>query len=188
MTLSPCFTCNTKTWQRHSIRLNLQSFSHVPMQMAADRCKCVSVFVSECTRIHNTHAHNKCIYVSVYACVRGECSFESSRFGPRGDDKAIKLYVSHINCFDLFSSKTHGSMATRDILPNWKECSTLQNMRKLQARKLTVVSVCPQRGKTHPFVPLCLFFANFPEEDQKTLRMYFRIVLWKRICFILLYR
>lgn len=29
-------------------------------------------------------------------------TFESGRFGPRGDDKAIKLYVSHINCFDLF--------------------------------------------------------------------------------------
>lgn len=35
-------------------------------------------------------------------CVCMGCTYKSSRFGPRGDDKAIKLYVSHINCFDLF--------------------------------------------------------------------------------------
>lgn len=100
------------------------------------------------------------LYMCVHACMcvcvcMGRT--KSGRFGPRGDDKAIKLYVSHINCFDLFSSQTHGSMATRDILPNWKECSSLQNMRKWQARKLTVVSVCPLRGQNTTLCSLVFF-------------------------------
>lgn len=41
-----------------------------------------------------------CVSLRVRVCEQH--TYESGRFGPRGDDKAIKLYVSHINCFDLF--------------------------------------------------------------------------------------
>lgn len=102
------------------------------------------------------------------------CTCESGRFGPRGDDKAIKLYVSHINCFDLFYSQTHGSMATRDILPNWKECSSPQNMRKWQARKLTVVSVCPLRGQNTPLCSLVFMLCQFPKRHLKNLEHLFQ--------------
>lgn len=40
--------------------------------------------------------------VCVCVCFVGVCTSERGRFGPPGDDKTIKLYVSHINCFDLF--------------------------------------------------------------------------------------
>lgn len=43
-----------------------------------------------------------CVCLCLSAQDRTGCSFENDRFGPRGDDKAIKFYVSHINCFDLF--------------------------------------------------------------------------------------
>lgn len=32
----------------------------------------------------------------------------------RGDDKAIKPHMSNINCFDLFSSQTRGSVSAGD--------------------------------------------------------------------------
>ncbi len=137
-------------------------------------CACTHLCVCESVRV--------CVCVCVCVCVRH--TFESGRFGPRGDDKAIKLYVSHINCFDLFSSQTHGSMATRDILPNWKECSSPQNMRKWQARKLTVVSVCPLKGQNTPLYSLVFMLCQFPKRHLKNLEHLFQhFVSWKKIEF-----
>lgn len=58
-------------------------------------------------------------------------------------------------------------MATRDILPNWKECSSPQNMRKWQARKLTAVSVCPLRGQNTPLCSLVFMLCLFPKRHLK---------------------
>lgn len=148
------------------------------LHMHSSVCVCTRACACACS------CERESLYMCLWACAR-VCvgrTCESGRFGPRGDDKAIKLYVSHINCFDLFSSQTHGSMATRDILTNWKECSSLQNMRKWQARKLTVVSVCPLRGQNTPLCSLVFMLCQFPKRHLKNLEHLFQhFVLWRKI-------
>lgn len=85
-------------------RLNLNYFCYSFMQMTVGiyvlLCMHLYRFVCKCVHSSTTSTHIPSLYVCVclYVCV----SYESSRFGPSGDDKAIKLCVSHINCFDLF--------------------------------------------------------------------------------------
>lgn len=162
-----CFCCGG---QRHANGMK----PHILMQIAVTVCVCmcvrvrariclcvracvcvlVSRCVSPCTCRHAAHITSVCM---------GR-TYKSSRFGPRGDDKAIKLYVSHINCFDLFflsdswldGNKGHFTQLERVLK------SAKKNMRKWRARKLTVVSVCPLRGQNTPLCSpvfmLCQFF------------------------------
>lgn len=85
-----CFTDRDK-WTPKKSNQAEGKFPSIPMQMG-HICVCVCM----CVRVST--------YVSTCVCVCfvGVCTSERGRFGPPGDDKTIKLYVSHINCFDLF--------------------------------------------------------------------------------------
>lgn len=73
-------------------------------------------------------------------------------------------------------------MAARDILPNWKECSSPQNMRKWQEGKLTAVSVCPLQGQYTPLCSRVFMLCLFPIRHlkKKTLSIYFNILCSER--------
>ena len=180
------------TTQRHTDGIQPcwteMGFSH---PHADGRPLCV-LFMHMCT--HLSPPHPPPLSLSMCVCGRaGGCYFwERQVWPPRRWQSDQTLCVTYKLLWPFFSSQTHGSMATRDILPNWKECSSPQNTRKWQARKLTAVSVCPLRGRNAPLCSLVFMLCQFPKRllrGKKNIeRLFERCGFLKKIEFALRYR
>lgn len=105
-----------------------------------------------------------CMYldVPVSVCVCEERTYESGRFGPRGDDKAIKLYVSHINCFDLFFSLSdswlNGNREHFTQLERMLESAKHEEMASVEINRGKCLS--SMGSKQADLFPLCLCFSQ----------------------------
>lgn len=139
-------------------------------------CLCMCVWVCPCARPGTT------LITSERVCVCMGCTYKSSRFGPRSDDKAIKLYVSHINCFDLFFLSDSWLDGNKGHFTQLERVLKSAKHEEMASEEINSGKCLSSTGSKRTTLFPCVYaLPIFQEDIWKSLHVDFNTVFWEKI-------